>query len=765
MAGPQASDQPVRGPDESLTQSLAANLLTSLVDKAPETENIFVTPQPPIPNSVKRPCKELGDSFLLAQYRDRYAIFYEPENLVVCVFDTIKEVDDYSFVWEHFLPTIYKARRPLDAFARYLDIIRTDISWGLKLSPLYYAIKFGVIDYVQNEKKKNPSGFSMQRLTERGDTPVHVAARFGTLEMVKTVWDEHFDPKTSNWMGETVFELSSQPVVVQYISKRLPIDFSKSENKYLNPEMFNFPASFEVLKNHWCLTSMPHLFFAPPIVFKTSKVPIEDIEKAIKLVYAKDNEFLGQFYKNKSAFHNLHGFPEQYQKMILKYANFKMLNAVDSFGATPVHRAVEHNSLKTLISLWSHGADINIRDAEGYFPMDHAIKKDYEGLLKAFLVFDGLASEKVWTRTITEKTGNASRLLKEHYAQPGTLSQPYQLTYNNDNPTHIRCKNFPPLTKADNIVLSIDGGGIKGLLALQMLKEIEKIKGTDLLEWFSHFGGTSTGSIIALGLAKHRNIDIVLRSYFRLKDDIFAGSRPYSGDHLENVLLHEFGTATLSDLAVNRGTRLCIPVTCVDVSPPMLYMFRSYDLDDKITDPTFAKPQWNAARIVRASCAAPSYFPPVDGKFMDGGLVANNPTIDILTDCQRLAFETKGEHTSKIAVSIGTGTKKKLMQNVEISMPTSVWEVVKTATQFFHLKDVFIDQLTAADGVPVERARWMADAMGMAFFRFNPDLGNLSDTVAIDEKDDIKLLDAMLEVKHNAKLMHNEMHMLASILK
>lgn len=58
---------------------------------------------------------------------------------------------------------------------------------------------------------------------------------------------------------------------------------------------------------------------------------------------------------------------------------------------------------------------------------------------------------------------------------------------------------------------------MKGILALQLLKEIEKVVGNKFLRWFNHIGGTSTGSMITLGLVKYGNIDHVIRQYFRMK--------------------------------------------------------------------------------------------------------------------------------------------------------------------------------------------------------------------------------------------------------
>ncbi|EPB65319.1 phospholipase, patatin family, partial [Ancylostoma ceylanicum] len=98
-------------------------------------------------------------------------------------------------------------------------------------------------------------------------------------------------------------------------------------------------------------------------------------------------------------------------------------------------------------------------------------------------------------------------------------------------------------------LLSLDGGGIRGLVVIQMLSELEKKFGADLLSSFGWLGGTSTGAILALALSQGKSVAHCRSMYFRLKDELFCGERPYDGALLDSFLRSEFGEdTTLADI-------------------------------------------------------------------------------------------------------------------------------------------------------------------------------------------------------------------------
>lgn len=90
-------------------------------------------------------------------------------------------------------------------------------------------------------------------------------------------------------------------------------------------------------------------------------------------------------------------------------------------------------------------------------------------------------------------------------------------------------------------ILCLDGGGIRGLILIQMLSYLEERMGKKITECFDLIAGTSTGGILALSIALGRSANECRKLYFKLKDRIFIGSRPYESDPLERFLQKELG--------------------------------------------------------------------------------------------------------------------------------------------------------------------------------------------------------------------------------
>lgn len=85
-------------------------------------------------------------------------------------------------------------------------------------------------------------------------------------------------------------------------------------------------------------------------------------------------------------------------------------------------------------------------------------------------------------------------------------------------------------------LLCLDGGGIRGLVLVQTLLEIEAVLGKPVASCFDWIAGTSTGGIMALGIAAGKSLKECQALYFRIKDNAFVGKRPYASEPLENAL-------------------------------------------------------------------------------------------------------------------------------------------------------------------------------------------------------------------------------------
>jgi hypothetical protein len=241
-------------------------------------------------------------------------------------------------------------------------------------------------------------------------------------------------------------------------------------------------------------------------------------------------------------------------------------------------------------------------------------------------------------------------------------------------------------------ILALDGGGIRGLLTLQILARIEGIlrrrsgrKDLVLADYFDLIGGTSTGAIIAAALAVGYEVARLDALYRELGESIFDPSwfrqgafRPkFPVEPLVKVLEREFGRTTLGDPKVRTG--LAIVAKRLDTGRPWVVHNnpRGPYYDRRPGGTAVPNKDFFLKDVVRASTAAPTYFAPericvasdvegkpVDGAFVDGGVSPhNNPSL------QLLMLATLEGHGIRwplgadrlLLVSLGTGSKEPRM--------------------------------------------------------------------------------------------------------
>lgn len=123
-------------------------------------------------------------------------------------------------------------------------------------------------------------------------------------------------------------------------------------------------------------------------------------------------------------------------------------------------------------------------------------------------------------------------------------------------------------------LLCMDGGGIRGLVLVQMLLEIERLAQTPIHHLFDWVAGTSTGGILALELGAGKTMKQCMCMYLRMKEQAFVGSRPYASDNLENLLKDTLGANTvMTDI---KNPKLMITGVMADRKPVDLHLFRNY---------------------------------------------------------------------------------------------------------------------------------------------------------------------------------------------
>lgn len=182
-------------------------------------------------------------------------------------------------------------------------------------------------------------------------------------------------------------------------------------------------------------------------------------------------------------------------------------------------------------------------------------------------------------------------------------------------------------------ILSIDGGGIKGLYSSTILEHLEQRFGT-LSEYFDMICGTSTGGLIALGLALKipaKQISTIYEKHGRkifprrnklggiMRQTFWKGK--YSDKPLKEVLREVFGEKKVADL----DNLVCIPSYSITDARPWIFKrdHGKLDRDNKAL----------LVDVALATSAAPTYFPLCEipyynnKQFIDGGVWANNPTL------------------------------------------------------------------------------------------------------------------------------------------
>ncbi|HVO25168.1 MAG TPA: patatin-like phospholipase family protein [Candidatus Margulisiibacteriota bacterium] len=230
-------------------------------------------------------------------------------------------------------------------------------------------------------------------------------------------------------------------------------------------------------------------------------------------------------------------------------------------------------------------------------------------------------------------------------------------------------------------ILSLDGGGIRGILTLEYLDAIETLLRarsgrSDLLlcDYFDLIGGTSTGSIIAAALACGFTVAKLKALYRDIGATVFKGSflrkgllvPKFPSEPVHKALDQNLGADTTLDSDRIR-TGLMVMAKRLDTGAPW---------------PLHNHPEARYAAqdgrlllsdVVRASTAAPTYFEPeriailsrdgtvVDGAFVDGGVSPfNDPSLQLLmlAALHGHGFRWQTGTENLLLISVGTGTYK-----------------------------------------------------------------------------------------------------------
>jgi patatin-like phospholipase/acyl hydrolase len=219
-------------------------------------------------------------------------------------------------------------------------------------------------------------------------------------------------------------------------------------------------------------------------------------------------------------------------------------------------------------------------------------------------------------------------------------------------------------------ILSLDGGGIRGLLTCRWLAGVDRALAAagkpTIPQSFDLLAGSSTGGLIACGLALGHPPEELAELYRSRRHDIFPGiarrlwsrtsrlltdgpSAPrYDGRGIEHVLAEVFGDARLGECRV---PTLVPSYDTISRKPVIFKSFKPEHADLRVRD------------VCRATAAAPTYFPAhpmrvegADCALIDGGVVANNPTACAIAEALRRDDNVDCTR-DLIVVSVGSGER------------------------------------------------------------------------------------------------------------
>ena len=453
--------------------------------------------------------------------------------------------------------------------------------------------------------------------------------------------------------------------------------------------------------------------------------------------------------------------------------------------------AVRAQNFESALALLLAGADPDIADLVGTTPLHHAAQLGNLELVRLLVVF---FANLVDVDTLLKKAGKSDS--KDASLCASILEEMKKAAVSDESGTldsiSIPDADIPDDSTPDDstFLLSLDGGSIKCVITIQILlhlakrmKEIqdEKQLGNGdpvrMQSYFDYMAGTSAGSFIVLGLRYCNNItlEICRAAAFKVSQEVMSKSPTFDSEVMERNLKELVGGEDLTmTSSESEKQRVIITTVQGDKDPPVLHLLCNYarpppetpkerrksirltpsereqeiPLDPDVKEILSGERKvWEAAR---ASSAAPYYFEPFKKRLIDGGVMANNPTLDSLAEIFR-----QGEWEGKtvnigLVLSIGTGVPiAKQLKDVGVHRPSGASNIMKSfmkvKSSLSGLGNLFqqlLSQSTRSDGQEVERADAWCKAMGAHYVRLSPELSRDYD---FGETDNVTLTEMMYE--------------------
>ncbi|KAL5493790.1 hypothetical protein EMCRGX_G015017 [Ephydatia muelleri] len=402
-----------------------------------------------------------------------------------------------------------------------------------------------------------------------------------------------------------------------------------------------------------------------------------------------------------------------------KHSRFlKVLDTFNGDGFTPLMIAVMKDNTDCAVALLQADANPNVQNLEsGNSALHYAAEMCNETILKALIVFGGdismknKAGQTPLNIALKATEGDAEVCVKV-LREIGDLIKKAKDEY--ANPQSIRSFD------SDSVfLLCIDGGGVRGLLALQILIAIRnrmlQIQPDCALlqDYFDYMAGTSIGGMVTLSLtAQNSSLEECRADLFRNVDYMFPTKPTFTVLAADGSCKVQFGSERkMSDI---KRPRIIIHTVEANVNPPILHKIRNFGKNSG---------DWKVWEAGRSTTAAPIYFPPHKDTYIDGGVMANNPTLSAMTDIVTTAAEEGKQLKIGLVLSIGTGHGAPIpVDHVGVYVPSisNLKSLPNTLSALGSIVNLFIGQSTSSDGEAVDCARAWSMSLGAEYFRLSP---------------------------------------------
>ncbi|XP_033260931.1 85/88 kDa calcium-independent phospholipase A2 isoform X6 [Orcinus orca] len=520
------------------------------------------------------------------------------------------------------LPPFYESSNHIlhvEVLQQLTDLIRNHPSWSVA----HLAVELGIRECFHHSRIISCAN---NRENEEGCTPLHLACRKGDWEiLVELVQYCHAQMDVTDNNGETAFHYAVQSdnsQVLQLLGKNASAGVNQVNNQGLTPLHLACQLGKQEMVRVLLLCNARCNIMGPsgyPIhmAMKFSQKGCAEMIVSMdsSQIHSKDPRYgASPLHWAKTA---------EMARLLLKRGCD--VNSTSSVGNTALHVAVMRNRFDCVMVLLTHGANAEARGEHSNTPLHLAVSKDNMEMVKALIVFGAevdipndfgetpafIASKnsKLVTRkallTLLRTVGADYRSplvqgVSAEQCSPAARSfslersPPPPINFNNlelQDLMHISRARKPAFIlssvrdekRTRDHLLCLDGGGVKGLVIIQLLIAIEKASGIATKDLFDWVAGTSTGGILALAILHGKSMAYMRGVYFRMKDEVFQGSRPYESGPLEEFLKREFGEHTkMTDV---KKPKVMLTGTLSDRQPAELHLFRNYEAPECVREP------------------------------------------------------------------------------------------------------------------------------------------------------------------------------------